>query len=87
MSTEQQDFHVEFMASKVRRLQELQKDGKRDVAVSLDELVMIYVECIGLHLHLARLEAAVGTAFEFTSLLKTVTEQTAASPESEKVNG
>ena len=87
MSTETQEFHIEFMAAQVRRLQELQKDGKRDVEVTIDQLVMLYVENIGLHLHLARLEASVGAAFEFTSLIKTMTENNTPPPEGETENG
>lgn len=87
MSSESQEFHVEFMAAQVRKLQEMQREGKTHVDVTIDQLVMLYVENIGLHFHLARLETSVGTAFEFTSLMKNMVEKNQPSPEREPDDG
>lgn len=64
------DFHVEFLAKQVQRLDEMRKEGSKTIEVTIDQVQMLMLECIGLHTHLKRLEQAVGTAFEFTSLLK-----------------
>lgn len=63
------DYQVAFLMRKVERLQELRKEGKTNVEVTIDHLEHLMVESIGLHLHLKRLEEAVGNAFDFTSLV------------------
>ena len=83
-----QDFHVQFMMGQIQRLQELRKEGKVNIEVTIDHIEMLILQNIALDLHMKRLEEAVGHALEITSILsiaKKATElQSAPEPEEEK---
>ncbi len=78
------DFHIQFMMRQIGRLQELRKEGKVNIEVTIDHLEMLMLQNIALDLHMKRLEEAVGNALNFTSLLTLAAKPSKQKPKVKK---
>lgn len=56
MMLPEENWHIRFLKKKVQELDERQKQGDRDIDWSIDSVISLLVENIGLHQQLDRLE-------------------------------